>query len=306
MTVRSLDPLDLPLILKYHRQVVMLDSVRQFTSDPPFSLKALLVSLNPQRDSFSLISREKERVLLGQVTRQNGSARASLGFLAPEVEDANLLTSMLEQMLVKAGEWGCQSLVAEVDEESATFRSLRQTGMSMYAWQRVWKLDPKSLSGQDGCWQPAESADLPGILSLYNQIVPAMLQSVEPPPREPAGLVLRNHDDLQAYMALTYGPRGIFIQPLIHPEMDCQPGWLPGIAERKNRPVYLCVRSYQAWLESMLNDLGAEPGERQAVLIRHLAQRQRLQEALPVKKREPAWAKPATPLTRIHPTDSDR
>jgi len=305
MFVRNLDPLDLPLIINYRRRVVMLDSVRQFTSDPPLSLNALLTNLNPQRDSYSLISREKNRVLLGQVTHQNGSTRASLGFLAPEVENITLLTPMLESMLRRAGEWGCQSLLAEVDEDSATFRSLRQAGLSMYAWQRAWKLDPASLSGEGGCWQPAVSADLPGILSLFNQIVPAMMQSVEPPPREPSGLVLRNNDDMQAYLALTYGPRGIWIQPLIHPEMNCQPGWLPVIPDRKNRPVYLCVRSYQAWLESMLDDLGAEPGERQAVLIRHLTQRKRVEEALPVKKREPAWAKPATPLTRIHPTDSD-
>jgi hypothetical protein len=31
------------------------------------------------------------------------------------------------------------------------------------------------------------------------------------------------------------------------------------------------VRSYQAWLESALEDLGGKPSERQAVMMKHLA-----------------------------------
>jgi hypothetical protein len=31
------------------------------------------------------------------------------------------------------------------------------------------------------------------------------------------------------------------------------------------------VRSYQAWLEPVLADLGARAGERQAVMVKHLA-----------------------------------
>jgi hypothetical protein len=35
--------------------------------------------------------------------------------------------------------------------------------------------------------------------------------------------------------------------------------------------VHVCVRSYQAWLEPVLADLGAKPGQRQAVMVKHLA-----------------------------------
>ena len=42
------------------------------------------------------------------------------------------------------------------------------------------------------------------------------------------------------------------------------------LRDRRNRPVYLCVRSYQAWLEPALEDLGAVAGERQAVMVKHL------------------------------------
>ena len=33
----------------------------------------------------------------------------------------------------------------------------------------------------------------------------------------------------------------------------------------------MCVRTYQAWLEHVLEDLGAKPGPQQAVMVKHLA-----------------------------------
>jgi hypothetical protein len=42
------------------------------------------------------------------------------------------------------------------------------------------------------------------------------------------------------------------------------------LPDRRNRPVYVCVRSYQAWLEPVLADLGAKSGQRQAVMVKHL------------------------------------
>jgi len=65
------------------------------------------------------------------------------------------------------------------------------------------------------------------------------------------------------------------LMPLIHPEAtdvaEKLVNLLAHLPERRNRPVYLCVRSYQAWLESALEDLGGKPSERQAVMVKHLA-----------------------------------
>ena len=46
---------------------------------------------------------------------------------------------------------------------------------------------------------------------------------------------------------------------------------LQNLPDRASRPVYLCVRSYQSWLEAAIEELGAEPGPRQAVMVKHLA-----------------------------------
>jgi hypothetical protein len=62
--------------------------------------------------------------------------------------------------------------------------------------------------------------------------------------------------------------------PLIHPEATevgaKLASMVKNLPDRRNRPVYISVRSYQAWLEPVLADLGAKAGVRQAVMVKHL------------------------------------
>lgn len=94
---------------------------------------------------------------------------------------------------------------------------------------------------------------------------------------------------------------GIVIRPLIHPDVNNVAEKLASLVDhlpdRRNRPVYLCMRSYQAWLEPVLEDLGALAGPRQAVMVKHLAATQRAEQTVPASA-EKAWAKPATPIAR--------
>ena len=53
------------------------------------------------------------------------------------------------------------------------------------------------------------------------------------------------------------------------------------LPERHGRKVYLCVRSYQAWLEPVLADLGALATERQAVMVKHLARLVKEEQTVP-------------------------
>jgi hypothetical protein len=309
MSVRPLDLFDLPFIYKYRRQVVPLDSARAFTQPDLLGVNAFFTNLNSAREIATAISKQNGSALLGQVTHLTSSPHASLGFLAPPHRDELEPAPLLDYLAQRAGGWGCQYMLAEVDECSPVFKSLRQVGFSMYAWQRVWKLSGTGQPDGQDHMQETRDADLVSVQSLYNQIVPALLQAVEPLPRRTGGLICRQDGELRAYLSLTTGPTGIWVQPLIHPDANCAAGLmnalLAAIPERRSRPVYLCVRSYQAWLESMLEELGASAGERQAVMIRHLAVHQRAEETLPVKNTEPAWAKSATTVSHINPSDGE-
>jgi hypothetical protein len=122
-------------------------------------------------------------------------------------------------------------------------------------------------------------------------------------PKAAEGLVCRAGSELQAYVTVRKGPAGIWLQPLIPPDCDCTPrlaGMLNTIGNGR-RPVYVCVRSYHAWLEAVLNDLGAQPSPQQAVMVKRLVKMQKAEQA--VKALEQVLAKPAAPVARVAASD---
>ena len=84
---------------------------------------------------------------------------------------------------------------------------------------------------------------------------------------------------------MVHGVYGIVLTPLIHPEaIDVGAklaSLIRNLPDRRNRPVYLCVRSYQAWLEPVLADLGAQGADRQAVMVKHLARLIKEEQTVP-------------------------
>jgi hypothetical protein len=133
-----------------------------------------------------------------------------------------------------------------------------------------------------------DSVHLPAVQNLYHQIVPPLLQPVEPAPRNPTGFVC--NEGSKAHVAVSTGMLGIVLFPLIHPEATDVSTKLASLIRllpnRGGRPVYVCVRSYQAWLEPVLEDLGAKGADRQAIMVKHLARM--VKEEQPVRERQPA------------------
>ena len=114
-------------------------------------------------------------------------------------------------------------------------------------------------------WVPVGQEDINSVQSLYHNLVPGLVQQKEPlPSKNVRGLVCCGQEKLLGYADLKSGPRGIWTQPFIHPDtanVDARLRDLfASIPNRRSRSVYLCVRSYQSWLESALKPIGAEPG----------------------------------------------
>jgi len=302
MIVRSLDVLDLPLLSRYRRDMLSLDSARLLTRGNPLSAMALFSYLDPRHHIYTAVAADNGVSLMGQVVLREEDTSASLTFLAPQ-ENINGLTSPLVDHLVgQAGEWGAFHLLAEVDEDAPAFRLLRQAGFAMYAWQRIWQLpssDPDKV--KKDIWRQVAALDWPAVQSLYSQIVPALLHPVESLPKQVIGLVCRPEGNLQAYVAVKKGLNGIWVQPIVPPDSDCVSEQIAGLsyalAGGQPRPIFICVRSYQAWLESILEDLGAQAGPRQAVMVRRLAKLQKVDEKVPAMDK--VLAKPAAPVARV-------
>ena len=274
MPIRSLDILDLPLIVRYRDDALTLDSTLALTRGHPLGAAGLFAFINPARNLYAAISNEETNSLLGGITHSRNETFAKLLYLAPASHLSHAaLPALVEHLIEQAGDWGAFHVIAEIDETSDIFPALRQVGFSVYAWQRMW--DISELNGASDVprsWTRARSMNRTALQNLYHQIVPQLMHPVEPLPKKVRGLICSG--DVKCYVDLSSGAQGIVMTPLIHPEATEVESKLVSllkcIPDRRGRPVYLCVRSYQAWLEPALEDLGARAAPRQAVMVKHL------------------------------------
>jgi hypothetical protein len=284
MNTRPFDWRDLPTLHRYRDQCLFLDNLLVLTNGPIFiPTGALLSFLSPKVSVYTSVyvpSERKAAALFGQVTHTPGASSAHFSFLTPNASvNGPGLPELVEQIAVQVGERGALHLLAEADEQAEIFELLRQIGFGVYARQRIWKLvDQPGAKISPGLRRAVNSRDLAGVKFLYANLVPGLVQQVEPSPvNQMRGLVYYRGNELQAFVELKYGPRGIWVQPFIHPDAEnvVEPifSFLNDLPYRRSRPVYVCVRAYQAWLEFALEKSGAQPGVSQGVMVRHLARR---------------------------------
>jgi hypothetical protein len=130
------------------------------------------------------------------------------------------------------------------------------------------------------------------------------VQQVEPPPAcRSRDMVHWHHGELLGYLSFDSGPRGIWVQPYFHPGAE-DPDRLLGtvlarLEDRRQRPLYVCVRSYQGWMTAPLHTLGFETLTDQAVMVKRLAVSIRQPQLAVLPSLEASLPKPTAPLTRI-------
>lgn len=276
MTIRPLALLDLPQLYRYRDEAIGLDTVRTLTRGNPLGAVGLFSYVNPVRHIYSAVANGEESSVLGGVIHSRNDTFAKLLYLAPASQLYHPhLPELIENLSAQAGEWGAFHVLAEVDEVSDAFVPLRKSGFSVYAWQRMWDVSELASQASAGseAWTRIRSVHLPVVQSLYHQIVPPLLHPIESLPKTLIGWI--SNDGAKCYVSMSHGAYGIVLTPLIHPEAREVSAKLTALIshlpDRHNRPVYVCVRSYQVWLEPVLADLGAKSGPRQAVMVKHLA-----------------------------------
>jgi len=276
MPIRSLDLLDIPIITRYRNDVITLDSARALTRGHPLGAMGLLAYVNPARHLYAAIANSGDAALLGGVIHTRGETFAKLLYLAPSSRlDDPELPALLEHLVIQVGEWNAFHVMAEVEESSHIFPALRTTGFSVYAWQRLWDVSQieKTVPTSSSSWRRVQSVDMPAVQSLHYQIVPQLMHPVEPAPKRVNGYL--NSENMKSYASVTAGMYGIVLTALIHPDennvSEKIASLVANLPDRRGRKVYLCVRSYQTWLEPVLEDLGAQATPRQAVMVKHLA-----------------------------------
>jgi hypothetical protein len=282
------------------------DSQLAYTRGAHALQHALLDPLIPGKSAITLVSRRGDVDAVGQCTRRNDRTIARLTFIGPtEVLDHDGGLELLEALAFAAGESGAHNLVAEVDEGSAAFDRLRQAGFAIYARQRIWRLDPESddrSKANQAVWRVEKDADKIAAQSLYLNIVPGLVQQVEPPPtRAGHNLVYYRDGELLGYLDLERGSLGIWVQAFSHPAVEDFYNLLAAFLRdvSANRPVYACVRSYQSWMGGPLERLRFEPAADQAVMVKRLAAQVRKPATSPLPAVEGTYPEPTAPIARI-------
>jgi hypothetical protein len=310
MKIRLFEWRDLPVLHRFRHAGLFLDSASALidgTARAP--IKALFASLMPATGILTYLCEEDKGskiILVGQVSHPVGAAFARLSFLTPEsaVESA-ALSALCDQMTLEMGERGAFHLLSDVDEASQAFEALHRAGFAIYARQRIWKLESEVQKepGSTITWKTCMSPDMVGVRTLYNNLVPGLVQQVEPMARQwPRGKVYYHKGDLLAYVELRYGRFGVWAQPFVHPDAQdfsrCLVRLLGELPNRRGRPVYLCIRSYQSWLEAAIDPASAAPGPQQAVMVRHLTIARRATQALTLPAMNGTRAEPTAPIVQ--------
>jgi len=284
--IRSFDWRDFGLIRRLSEHGVCFDSEAALTRGSHSLQSAVLAFLAPGVGLPTFIWRGADEdgkgdSAFGQIQFRQGDENARLIYLSPGYADGGPWAALLEKLAVEAAGKGAHNLVAEVDEHSPEFEALRQFGFAIYTRQHLWRIAWPNFTmlAEPSRLRPQQSADSLNVQSLYTNIVPRLIQQVEPPPpRFGHGFVFEEAGDISAFFDVSRGPQGIWVQPYLHPSTFELSRFLLAdlfgrFTDREAVPIYVCVRSHQDWLRSPLADLGLEAWGEQAVMVKRLAVR---------------------------------
>lgn len=289
--VHSFDLRDLLSLRTLSARGISLDSRTCLTEDLHPLRRALLAHILPEFiPETVMVNRRGGTAGFAQLSHRRGDASSRLRFLAPrEIFLNDMGTELIEALLRVAGRRQAQHILADAEENTEACGFLRRSLFSVYARQEIWKAlppFPQSPSNPPGILRPLLSSNAFGAHALYCSIVPALVHQVEGFPHRPKGWLIFEEGELVGFFSLRTGPLGLWMEPVFHPgarhASEWIALWLGELRMDSQEPVYICVRSYQDWVGTILRDLGFALHSRRAVLVRRVVASVPAAETLPI------------------------
>jgi hypothetical protein len=286
--IRPATLVDLPMLYRMMDKAILLDSVADCVRDRHDLMGVLLSSnvLRPLGGTHTLIARSDRQQVVGQFRMKADNSSAHIVFIAPTVEhdtDDSLWLSLLDAMVQEAGRYEAHMLIAEVNEMSPLFETMRTNGFSVYTRQHLWQRPPLPVSATPStiALHEATDADMLSVHALLGRTLPSLMQSVPCTPDDAQRWIYKKDNRVEAYFAVSTGKYGVYIVPFINPEMvtsDEVIALLEALMQRLPKSerftVNIRVRRYQEWIDYALLQMGFEPtGITQAVMVRHITVR---------------------------------
>jgi hypothetical protein len=186
---------------------------------------------------------------------------------------------LLDQLVPEVGKKGYHSLVAETAESGEELTLLRRAGFAIYTREDLWLCRRPEGSQGLGPMRRRVPADDWDIQVLYANLVPRLIQLVEPNPplHDGENLVLREDGEIVALIHIKSGQRASLMRAFIHPNARTGPremvmAALAAAGGEETRPVYCAVSRNQSWLQSSLAATGFEWWGSQAMMVKHITQ----------------------------------
>jgi hypothetical protein len=242
-----------------------------------------------------LRSSEEGRLMEGfaQARLRPGGDEADVICLAPSLgsHDAgeDIWRKLISGLALELARHGVQRVFARLSDELEAARLFLDAGFSLYTREDIFQLRAPPAGAEAHLLQPAGDESRWGISRLYTAVTPNIVRAAEGfSSAGTAGLfslvagenayVWNKEGEVAAYVRLISGPRGHWMQILIHPGETRRTeevlrdalAYLPGGGD-----VYCSVRAYQGHLRTPLQDAGFRFVTSQSVLVR--------QNVLPVR-----------------------
>jgi hypothetical protein len=288
--IRPFNLRDLPLVIRLGEQGIILEAEAALTSSP-HPVRSALVNMLIGGDYATYVwhsdkGKEEAFVQIGLEPGTHSARLACLGASPAGVQEDNetridedTWLSVLDDLVVVAGKNGAHNLIAEASETGPELPVLRRANFAVYTRQDIWTTQhaPEgAVPVELRLRQPENDWD---VQVLYANIVPGLIQSVEPNPRLDHGQnwVLYEEGELAAFIQLNVGRAATWMRLLIHPNAQSKPREIIRAAMRIASPsesntLYCSIRRYQSWLQDPLEQAGFTMWGSQAVMIRHIAQ----------------------------------
>lgn len=285
-----------------------LDSVRLLTRGDPLNMRNVMRRVSPTVLQQAIIWEEIEtQTTYAQIEKCETFDFAQMSYLGGlDYPDKHIVASLLEELAQFARGWAAVGILADLPEQSPLFEGFRLAGFTIWARQSIYTF-PRTSTGDndsDTVWRDYQPADRPALIRLHKKHVPAVSHPMAPLNRwSEMGLVaLSAEKKYLGYADINVGPRGIWVQPLI----DCHANnadllsrLSAAVANPANRPVYLCARSYQPQLADFAERSGYEKVDSQILLVKHLVQREKVEQRELKRIFESSKVEGSVPLSQV-------
>jgi len=290
---RKLSWSDLTVLRRFQNQRMVLDNSLRFVFNPGLFSSALLSITLPSSEFYSAVESLDSSpfpFLFGQILLGKEDKAARICSLAPlELGSQPDYSGLISHLAQAACERGATQLSGETIKGSPEEEILVRSGFRPYAEQQIWKL-PRQISHPSDqiSWVIAGRGDNPAAGTLYQRVVPAQIQRLEPLALFPGaqGMVSWNENRIVGIALTRFGPKGILLDLFLDPSLGPLDGYISALLlslpYRGLRDVYMRVRDYQGGIASALERLGAQPGEQQRAVVKRLAVHYNAQQAFMV------------------------